>query len=96
MSANETLAEELHISVIKLLKRRKVYAIFKDNICAAELPEMESLSPKNKNVYYFLYVTNAFTKYAWVKYLKDKTGETDLNVFIEIVNELLECLCKNG
>ena len=96
MSSNETLAEELHKSVIKLLKRKKVYAIFKDNIWAAELPEMESLSPKNKKVNYFLYVTNAFTKYAWVKYLKDKTGETDLNVFIEIVNELLECLCKNG
>ena len=31
---------------------------------AAELPEMESLSPKNKNVNYFLYVTNAFIKYA--------------------------------
>ena len=63
---------------------------------AAELPEMESLSPKNKNVNYFLYVTNAFIKYAWVKYLKDKIGETDLNDFIEIVNELLEWLCKNG
>ena len=30
---------------------------------------------------------NVFTKYAWVKHLKDKKGKTVLNTFIEIVNE---------
>ena len=28
-----------------------------------------------------------FSKYAWVKPLKDKKGKTVLNAFIEIVNE---------
>ena len=28
-----------------------------------------------------------FTKYAWVKLLKDKKGKTVINAFIEIVNE---------
>ena len=28
-----------------------------------------------------------FTKYAWAKPLKDKKDKTDLNAFIEIVNE---------
>ena len=28
-----------------------------------------------------------FTKYAWVKYLKDEKDKTALNVFIEIVSE---------
>ena len=28
-----------------------------------------------------------FSKYAWVKPLKDKKGETVLNAFIETVNE---------
>ena len=28
-----------------------------------------------------------FTKYTWVKPLKDKKGKTVLNAFIEIVNE---------
>ena len=32
ISVNEQLAEELHKSVIKKFKRRKVYARFKDNI----------------------------------------------------------------
>ena len=52
MSVNEQLAEELHKPVIKNFKRRKVYAKFKDNIWAADLAEMGSLSSKNKNVKY--------------------------------------------
>ena len=52
VSVNEQLAEELHKPVIKNFKRRKVYAKFKDNIWAADLAEMASLSSKNKNVKY--------------------------------------------
>ena len=48
---------------------------------------MESLSSKNKNVKYLLCVIDVFTKYAWVKPLKDKKGKTVLNAFMEIVNE---------
>ena len=43
-----------------------------DYIWAAELPEMRSLSAKNKNVKYLLCVIDFFTKYAWLKPLKDK------------------------
>ena len=50
ISLNEQLAEELHKLAIKKFKRRKVYTGFKDNIWAADLAEMESLSSKNKNV----------------------------------------------
>ena len=52
ISVNEQLAEELHKPVIKKIKRRKVYARFKDNIWAADLAEMGSLSSRNKNVKY--------------------------------------------
>ena len=48
---------------------------------------MESLSSKNKNFKYFLCVTDVFTKYAWVKSLKDKKGKAILNALMEIVNE---------
>ena len=54
MSVNEQLAEELHKSVVKKIKRIKVYARFKDNIWAADLTEMKSLPSKNKNVKYIL------------------------------------------
>ena len=86
-SVNEHLAEELHKPVTKKFKRRKVYARFKDNIWAADLAEMGSLSSKNKNVKYLLCVIDFFTKDAWVKPLKDKKGKAVLNAFIEIVNE---------
>ena len=62
MSVNEQLAEELHELVTKNFRRRKVYARFKDNILAADLAEMGSLSSKNKNVKYLLCVINIFTK----------------------------------
>ena len=45
---------------------------FKDNIWAPDLAEMESLSSENKNVKYLLCARDIFTKYAWVKPLKDK------------------------
>ena len=81
------LYKELHNPVIKKFKRRKVYARFKDNIWAADLSEMESLSSKNKNVKYLLYVIDVFTKYAWIKTLKEKKRRAILNYFMEIVNE---------
>ena len=48
----EQLVEELHKPVIKKFKERKVYARFKDNIWAADLAEMESLSSKKLDIYY--------------------------------------------
>ena len=45
------------------------------------------MSYKDKNVKYLLCVVDAFTKYAWVKPLKDKKGKTVFNDFIEIVDE---------
>ena len=54
ISVNEQLAEELHKPVIKKIKRRKVYARFKDNIWAADLAKMGSLCSRSKNVKYLL------------------------------------------
>ena len=48
----EQLVEELHKPVIKKFKKRKVYSRFKDNIWAADLAEMESLSSKKLDIYY--------------------------------------------
>ena len=71
MSVNEQLDRELHKPVIKKFEK-KVYAKFKDSIWAADLAEMKSFSSKNKSVEYSLCVIDIFTKYAWVKPLKDK------------------------
>ena len=58
--------------MIKNFKGRKVSAGFKDNTRADDLAEMRSLSSKYEGVKFFLSVVDAFTKYAWVKLLKDK------------------------
>ena len=85
-SVNEQLTEQLHKPVTKTFKRRNVYTRLKDNIWAADLAEVELLSSKNKIIKCLLCVIDVFTKYAWVKPLKDKKGKTVLNAFMEIVN----------
>ena len=84
---DEQLGEELHKPVIKKFKKRKAYGAFKDNIWATYLAEMGSLSSKHQNVRYLLCVIDVFTKYAWIKSLKDKKDKTVLNAFIEILSE---------
>ena len=58
----------------------------KINIGAADLVEMRSLSSKNWGVEWLLCVIDVFTKYAWVKPVKDKKSKKLLNGFIKIVN----------
>ena len=64
-----------------------MYARFKNNIEAADLPEMGSLSSKNGGVIYLVYVTYALSKYVWVKPLNNKKAISVLNGSIEIANE---------
>ena len=85
-NVNEVLVQELHKPVIKKFKRRKVYAMFKDNIWAADLPEIGSLYSFNRDAKYLLCVIHVFTKYDWVKPLADKKTKTVLNAFIRIAN----------
>ena len=40
----EQLAEELHKHIIRKFKKRKVYSAFKDNICGADLADMQLIS----------------------------------------------------
>ena len=82
VSVNKQIAEELHKPAIKKFKRRKAYVRLKDNIWTADLAEMESLSSNNKNVKYWLWVIDVFTKYAWIKPLKDKKGKSVLNAYM--------------
>ena len=48
---------------------------------------MESLPSKSRDVKYLLWVIDVFTKYVWLKVLKDKKVKTVFHGFIEIVNE---------
>ena len=71
---NYQLANELHKSIIRKFKKRKVYSPFRDNIWGVDLADMQSLSKYNKGIKYLLYVIVLFSKYAWVIPIKDKKG----------------------
>ena len=71
MPQNEQLAEELHKSIIREFKKRKVYSAFKDNIWGADLADMQLISKFNKRFRFLLCVIDIFSKCAWVVPLKD-------------------------
>ena len=56
---------------------------FKDNIWAANLADMGSVSSKNRDVKYLLCVKDVFTKYTWIKRLKVKKAKTAFNVLLK-------------
>ena len=84
---NYQLANELHKSVIKKFKKRKLYYSFKDNIWGVDLADMQSLSKFNKGFKYLLCAIDLFSKYAWVIPIKDKKGTSIVNAFKKIISE---------
>ena len=52
--SNCQLANELHKTIIKKFKKRKVYSSFRDNIWGVDLADMQSLSKYNKGIKYLL------------------------------------------
>ena len=84
---NYQLANELHKSVIRRLKKRKVYSSFRENICGVDLAVMQSLSKYNKGIKYFICAVDLFSKYAWVVPIKDKKGTSIVNAFKKIISK---------
>ena len=60
---NYQLANELHKSVIKKFKKRKVFSSFRDNIWGVGLADMQSLSKYNKGIQYLLCGIDLCSKY---------------------------------
>ena len=86
-SVNEELAQELVKTVTKNSKQEKCVRGLKIIFGRqADLAKMESLSSFNRGVKYVSCVIESFTKYAWVKPLKDKKAKTVLHGFIETEN----------
>ena len=83
--ANKSQNEQL--TIIREFKRREVYSAFKDNICAAELPDMQLISKFNKGFRFLLCAIDIYRKYAWVVLLKDKKGISIVNAFQSILNK---------
>ena len=85
--SNKKLAGELHKSIIRTFKKRKVYSSFVDNICG-DLGHMQLIIRSNKEFRFLLRVFDLFTKYAWDISLKNKKGITIItNAFQKILDE---------
>ena len=87
ISSSSILADELRKSIMKKLKKRKVYSQLKDNIWGVDLADMQSLSRKTKGIKYLLCVIDLYSKYAFVILLKDKKGISILNAFDKIIKK---------
>ena len=66
------MAEELHKTIIKEFKKRKVDSSFIDNISSADLAYMQLASKFGKGFWISLRVTDIYSRYAWAVPLKDK------------------------
>ena len=69
--------------MIKKLKKKKVYARFKDTIWAADLAGIRSLPSFDSFVKHLLCLIDVFTKNAWVESFNDKKAKTVLHGFLE-------------
>ena len=84
---NYQLANELHKTIIRKFKKRKVYSSFRENIWGVDLADMQSLSKYNKGIKSLLCTIDLFSKYACVVPIKDKKGTSIVNAFQKIISK---------
>ena len=80
------LADELHKPIVrKFPKRRVIITRGINDTWSADLVEIPGLSNWNKGNKYLLTIIDVFSKYAWVKPLKNKLGKTVINAFNDVI-----------
>ena len=58
-----------------------MHSTFKDNICGADLADMQLITRCNKGFRFLLCVIDIFSKHAWVVPSKDKKGISIVTAF---------------
>ena len=81
---SQQLANELHKPITKNFSKRNLISNGIDKIWAADLVEMQKFSEWNMGIKYLLMVIDVFSKYGWIKPLKDKKTESVSKAFNEI------------
>ena len=67
--------------------KKKVHLSFIDNICSADLADMQVISKFNKAFRFLLCVIDISSKHARVSCLKDKKGITITNALLKKLKE---------
>ena len=78
---SQQLAEELHKPITRNFRKRRVISYGIDKNRTADLVEIQKFSKWNKGIKYLLMVIDVFTKYGWIKPLKDKKTESVSSAF---------------
>ena len=78
-------AYSLHKPAKRKYKRNKVITLGIDYLWQIDLVDMQKFSKLNKGFKYLLTCIDVFSKYAWVKPLKNKHGDSVLAAFKEIL-----------
>lgn len=81
------LARELLKPKRKHFVRRRVYSPAVDDTWTADLADLQKYARQNKGYRYILVVLDVFSRYAWARPLKHKTGIQVANAFDDILGE---------
>ena len=85
----KALAKELLKPKLKRFPRRRVFSPNVDKIWTMDLMVVEKYSRQNKNYKYILVVLDLFSRFAWARPLKTKTG-------LEVSQALKDIFTKSG
>lgn len=85
----EQIAEEVHKPIRKQKEYRKVIVYYVNDIWSADIVEMNSdgMAEQNDGYKYILVVIDIFSRYAWTRKMKSKTGKETADNFKSIINE---------
>ena len=85
----QKLAKELLKPKLKRFPRRKIYSPNMDRIWTMDLMDVRKYSKQNKNYKYILVVLDIFSRFAWARPVKAKTGR-------EVTDALRDIFTKSG
>ena len=80
-------AYTLHRPIRRRFRCRKIFTNGIDDLWQADLVDMQSLSLHNDGIKYLLTCIDTFSKYAWVRPLKNKSGLCVKEEFKSILRE---------
>ena len=81
------LTKELLKPKLKRFPRRVIHPLAVNRIWTADLVDMQKYSRQNKGFKYILVVLDIFSRYAWARALKNKTGASVRNAFQNIISD---------
>ena len=88
-------AYTVHKPLRQRFRRRRTFTKGNHDLWQTDLVDMQSLSNYNDGVKFLLTCIDTFSKYAWVRPLKNKSGQSVTEAFKLILNEEIPLMLQN-